>query len=163
MKVPVEWLREFVEIGDLSDNDLAHALTMAGLEVEEIHSTEDGSVLETKVTPNRGDWLSVFGVARELSAVLGRPWRQQMHVLPLAAGDTAKYASVEIDSPELCPRYCAKIVRNVRHTASPDYIQRRLLACGMRPINAVVDITNYVMLELGQPLHAFDYDQIPEG
>ncbi|HEX5322163.1 MAG TPA: phenylalanine--tRNA ligase subunit beta, partial [Capsulimonadaceae bacterium] len=83
--------------------------------------------------------------------------------LPLTPGDTGQFASVEIEAPKLCPRYCAKIVQNVRHAASPDYIQRRLVACGMRPINAVVDITNYVMLELGQPLHAFDYDQIPDG
>jgi phenylalanyl-tRNA synthetase beta chain len=163
MKVPVEWLREYVEIGDVSDTELSRALTMAGLEVEEIHSSESGSVLETKVTPNRGDWLSISGVARELSAVLGRPLRREPQILPLGVGDTGRFASVQIDAPKLCPRYCAKVMQNVRHTASPDYIQLRLLACGMRPINAVVDITNYVMLELGQPLHAFDYDQIPEG
>jgi len=163
VKVPVEWLRDYVDLGDTSDEELARALTMAGLEVEEIHQSEDGSVLETKVTPNRGDWLSIFGVARELSAVLGRPLLSEPQVLPLGAGETGRLARVDVEAPDLCPRYCAKIVRNVRQKPSPDFMQRRLLACGMRPINAVVDITNYVMLELGQPLHAFDYDQIPEG
>lgn len=163
MKVPVEWLRDFVEIGDIPDDDLARALTMAGLEVEEIHLSPDGAVLETKVTPNRGDWLSVAGVARELSAVLGRSLLHEPQTLPLGAGDTPKFANVTVEAPDLCPRYCAKVIHWVRHASSPDYIQRRLAACGMRPINAVVDITNYVMLELGQPLHAFDYDQIPEG
>lgn len=163
MKVPVEWLREFVDIGDVTDEELARALTMGGLEVEEIHNSPDGNVFETKVTPNRGDWLSIAGVAREAAAVLGRPLLQQPQTLPLGAGDSARYAAVFVEAPQLCPRYSAKVILNIRHEQSPAYIQRRLVACGMRPINAVVDITNYVMLELGQPLHAFDYDTIPEG
>lgn len=163
MKVPVEWLREFVELSGIGDEELARALTMGGLEVEEIHGTPDGNVLETKVTPNRGDWLSIAGVAREISAVLGRPLLQQPQTLPLGAGDSSRYAGVTVEAPLLCPRYTAKVILNIRHAQSPEYIQRRLAACGMRPINAVVDITNYVMLELGQPLHAFDYDTIPDG
>ena len=163
MKVPVEWLHEFVDLSEVGDEELARALTMAGLEVEEIHEMPGGNVLETKVTPNRGDWLSVAGMARELSAVLGRPLLQQPQTLPLGAGDSSRYAGVTVEAPQLCPRYTAKVILNVRHAHSPEYIQRRLAACGMRPINAVVDITNYVMLELGQPLHSFDYDTIPDG
>lgn len=175
MKLPVEWLREFVTT-DLSDEALADKLTMAGLEVEEITYSpspegrggaglfsEAGAVYHTKVTPNRGDWLSVVGVAREAAAALDVPLKWQPPVLPDEDQDVRKWAGVRVVDPHLCPRYAGKVIRNVKHRPTPDWMRERLLAAGMRPIDIVVDITNYVMLELGQPLHAFNYDALPEG
>ncbi len=162
MKLPVEWLREAVQT-PLTDEKLADALTMAGLEVEETTASEDGPVFHTKTTPNRGDWLSVRGIAREAAAALDVPLRHALPPLPEENADARRWAGVRVTHPELCPRYCGKVIRNVTLGPSPDWMQRRLLASGMRPINVVVDVTNYVMLELGQPLHAFDYDAISNG
>jgi len=162
MKLPVEWLREFVET-PLSDQELADKLTMAGLEVEEITDSDDGPVFHTKVTPNRGDWLSIVGTAREAAAALDCPLNWQAPMLPEEDPDITRWAGVLVVDPRLCPRYAGKVIRNVNHAPTPDWMQKRLLAAGMRPIDIVVDITNYVMLELGQPLHAFNYDALPEG
>jgi len=117
-------------------------------------------IFDLEITPNRPDCLSVIGIAREVAALTG----QKVH-LPEVGYETAPLAidrqiSVDIVDPDLCPRYCASLITGVRVAASPRWLQQRLLACGMRPINNIVDITNYVMLEYGQPLHAFDYHQI---
>ncbi|MBV9848605.1 MAG: phenylalanine--tRNA ligase subunit beta, partial [Armatimonadetes bacterium] len=162
MKLPVEWLREYVQT-PLSNDELADKLTMAGLEIEEITGSEDGPVFHTKVTPNRGDWLSVTGSAREAAAALDLPFQTQASPLPDEKDDVRRWAGVRVTHPNLCPRYAGKVVRNVTLGPSPGWMQKRLLAAGMRPINVIVDVTNYVMLELGQPLHAFDYDAIPGG
>ncbi|MBI2856958.1 MAG: phenylalanine--tRNA ligase subunit beta [Chloroflexi bacterium] len=118
------------------------------------------TVLTVEVSPNRPDWLCMLGVAREVAALTG----QVAHEPDLAyeAGDipVAEKISVQILDPELCGRYCAGVVTGVRIGPSPGWMQRRLEAAGMRPINNVVDVTNYVMLEYGQPLHAFDYERI---
>ncbi len=162
MKLPIEWLREFVET-PLSDDALAAALTMAGLEVEETTDSDDGPVFHTKVTPNRGDWVSVLGTAREASAALDIPLSRQPAPLPDESADITRWVGVRVEVPALCPRYTGKLIRNVVFRPSPDWMQKRLTAAGMRPLNVVVDVTNYVMLELGQPLHAFDYASLPEG
>ncbi|MDW8290638.1 MAG: phenylalanine--tRNA ligase subunit beta [Armatimonadota bacterium] len=163
MRVPIEWLKEYVQV-QASPEELAHRLTMAGLEVEAIERGDGEPVLNVKVTPNRGDCLSIVGVAREVAALYGLPLHHPMPTaLSTEPGEAAQFARVEIVDEDLCPRYAARIVRNVRIAPSPPWIQRRLLDAGMRPINNVVDVTNYVMLELGQPLHAFDLDLLPEG
>ena len=162
MKLPVEWLREFVDT-PLGDEALAAKLTMAGLEVEETTASDDGPVFHTKVTPNRGDWMSVVGTAREAAAALDVPLGWQPAPLPDENADIKRWAGVRVEDAAACPRYAGKLVRNVVFRPSPDWMQRRLLAAGMRPLNVVVDVTNYVMLELGQPLHAFDYATLPEG
>ena len=162
MKLPIEWLREFVDT-PLSDDALAAKLTMAGLEVEEMTPSEDGLVFHTKVTPNRGDWVSVVGTAREASAALDAPLSRQPAPLPDESDDIRRWVGVRVEDPALCPRYTGKLIRNVVFRPSPDWMQKRLTAAGMRPLNVVVDVTNYVMLELGQPLHAFDYAALPEG
>jgi phenylalanyl-tRNA synthetase beta chain len=117
-------------------------------------------IFDLEVTPNRPDCLSVIGIAREVAALTG----QEVH-LPEASYDEAavpidRQVSVEIVAPDLCPRYSASLVSGVKIASSPRWMQQRLLACGMRPINNIVDITNYVMFEYGEPLHAFDYRQI---
>jgi phenylalanyl-tRNA synthetase beta chain len=162
MKLPIEWLREFVDT-PLSDDALAAKLTMAGLEVEETTDSDDGPVFHTKVTPNRGDWVSVVGAAREAAAALDIPLSRPMSPLPEESADVQRWMGVRVEDPPLCPRYTGKLIRNVVFKPSPDWMQKRLTAAGMRPLNIVVDVTNYVMLEFGQPLHAFDYAALPEG
>jgi phenylalanyl-tRNA synthetase beta chain len=169
MKIPVAWLREYVDVPEGEDGIRAFAdrLTMAGLEVEEILETAAGPTLYTKITPNRGDWASVYGTAREAAAAIDRPLKP-MPAAPAsidaaASAAAERFASVEVRDLDACPRYAAKIVRNVSVGPSPRWMQERLEAAGMRPVNNVVDVTNYVMLELGQPLHAFDLDTLPEG
>lgn len=162
MKLPVEWLREYVET-PLGDDALADALTMAGLEVEETTASDDGPVFHTKITPNRGDWLSVVGTAREAAAALDRPLRWTAQPLPEEKEEITRWVGVRVENPSLCPRFTGKLVRNLVFRPSPEWMQARLLAVGMRPINVVVDVTNYVMLEMGQPLHAYDYATLPDG
>jgi phenylalanyl-tRNA synthetase beta chain len=120
----------------------------------------DDVVLDLEVTPNRPDCLSVAGVAREIGAVLDRPSKWPSSE-PGGSGVAAQdVVSVDIADPVLCPRYTARVIRDVTVGPSPEWVQERLIACGVRPINNVVDATNYVMLELGQPLHAFDMDTL---
>lgn len=156
MKVPISWLREYLD-WTCPLKELADDLTMAGLEVEEIIGSGEDTVFDVKVTPNRGDWLSMIGVAREAAPLVGTGVK-----LPRPKGegtgpDTSESIKIDIEDPDLCGRYCGVMVRNVKIKPSPDWMQQRLIAAGMRPISNIVDITNYVMLELGQPLHAFDY------
>ena len=162
MKLPIEWLREYIDT-PLDDDALADKLTMAGLEVEETTPSEDGPVFHTKITPNRGDWLSVVGTAREAAAALDRPLAWQPAPLPDENADIKRWVGVRIEDPSLCPRFTGKLIRNIVFRPAPDWMRKRLEAAGMRSINIVVDITNYVMLELGQPLHAYDYATLPEG
>lgn len=163
MKLTFNWLKELVEI-DKTAAELAAALTMAGLEVESLAPAQDGEagnedwIFEIGVTPNRGDCLSVAGIAREVAALTGVKLKAP---LADAAGKDAKLQkriSVAIEDPLLCPRYSARIIDDVKIGPSPLWLRRRLEACGIRAINNVVDVTNYVMLETGQPLHAFDLD-----
>ncbi len=112
------------------------------------------------VTPNRPDCLSVIGVAREIAALTGEPLRlPQIHYEELE-DSIGSFASVDIAEPDLCPRYCASLITGIKIAPSPSWLQQRLNSYGMRPINNVVDVTNYVMLEYGQPLHAFDYHKL---
>jgi len=121
------------------------------------------AVLDLDVTPNRGDCLSVIGIAREVAALTRKEIRLVPPVYDEEGPDIALRASVEIADPDLCGRYCASLIEGVEIGPSPVWMQQKLLACGMRPINNVVDVTNYVMLEYGQPLHAFDFRQIGGG
>ncbi|MCV0403535.1 MAG: phenylalanine--tRNA ligase subunit beta [Chloroflexi bacterium] len=120
-------------------------------------------VLDVDVKPNRGDALSMVGLAREIAAFTGADLR--LPSAEVSEGDTAadEHVSVRIEDPELNPRFTARWFEGVSNGPSPDWMQRRLLAAGMRPISAVVDVTNYVMHELGQPMHAYDADAVPEG
>ncbi|MBE6580554.1 MAG: phenylalanine--tRNA ligase subunit beta [Ruminococcaceae bacterium] len=122
----------------------------------------DDTTVEFEITSNRPDCLSVIGLARESAVSFGRPLSVPTPaVKPLGDGDdVTKYLSVGIEAPDLCYRYAAKVVKNVRIKPSPMWLRMRLAAAGVRPINNIVDITNYVMLEYGQPMHAFDYTQI---
>ena len=121
------------------------------------------TVLDITVTPNRADCLSILGIARETAALTGKKMTMPKVEYAESGEPIDKSVSVEISNPDLCYRYCASLITNVKIGPSPEWMQQRLLACGMRPISNIVDITNYVMLEYGQPLHAFDYDRLPSG
>jgi phenylalanyl-tRNA synthetase beta chain len=118
------------------------------------------TVLDIDLTPNRPDCLSVIGIARETAALTG----QKIHIPEIKYEETGnpidKQISIEITDNELCPRYCASLITGVKISESPAWLQERLIACGARPINNIVDITNYIMLEYGQPLHSFDYERL---
>ncbi|HZO88435.1 MAG TPA: phenylalanine--tRNA ligase subunit beta [Chthonomonadaceae bacterium] len=162
MRVPLEWLQQYVRI-EAGAEEVATRLTMGGLEVEGIEESPLGPVLDVYVTPNRGDCLSVIGVAREVAALYGLPLHPPVPPPSSEGGPTAEQTSVTIKDLDLCPRYAARLARGIQIGPSPAWMQARLEAAGMRPINNVVDVTNYVMLELGQPLHAFDLDKLAEG
>ncbi|MGQ9546451.1 MAG: phenylalanine--tRNA ligase subunit beta [Dehalococcoidia bacterium] len=117
-------------------------------------------IFDLDITPNRPDCLSVIGIAREIAALSDEPIRLPQIHYQETEEPINSLASVNIIEPNLCPRYCASLVTGVKIAPSPSWLQQRLNGCGMRPINNVVDITNYVMLEYGQPLHAFDYDKL---
>jgi phenylalanyl-tRNA synthetase beta chain len=118
------------------------------------------AVLDLDITPNRPDCLSVLGIAREVAALTGQTVREPPLDYPEAGRPAKERANIEIADRDLCPRYCASLIEGVRIGPSPPWLQERLLAAGLRPISNVVDITNYVMLELGQPLHAFDFSRL---
>ena len=117
-------------------------------------------ILDLDITPNRPDCLSVIGIAREIAALTGKKVRLPKDDYNESDTTIDSQVSVEIADPDLCPRYSASLVTGIKIGASPPWMQQRLIAAGMRPINNIVDITNYVMLEYGEPLHAFDYNQI---
>ncbi len=118
------------------------------------------TILDLEITPNRPDCLGVLGVAREVAALTEQSLRLPDLTYPEQGPDVRKNAQVEILAPDLCPRYSASVIQNITVAPSPSWLQGRLLAAGVRPINTIVDITNYVMLEYGQPLHAFDYETL---
>ncbi len=117
-------------------------------------------IFELSVTPNRPDWYSVLGIAREVAALTGETVREPSLEYAESGEPIKGRANVHINAPELCRRYIATVIEGIKLGPSPEWMQQRLIALGQRPINNVVDVTNYVMLEMGQPLHAFDYDTI---
>jgi phenylalanyl-tRNA synthetase beta chain len=121
------------------------------------------AVLDIGVTPNRADCLSIIGVAREIAAITGKRLHYPRIVLSEIEQDISQISSVTILDPDLCPRYTARMIQKVRIGPSPLWMRQRLEAIGLRAINNIVDITNFVMMELGQPLHAFDYRFLEEG
>lgn len=156
MKISLEWLKDFVAIPWKID-ELAHRLTMAGLEVEEVSGSGKETALTLGITPNRGDCLSYLGVAREVSALQGKALVLKKQPVSKGQGKIADLLQVQVLDPKGCPRYMARIIQGVTIHPSPSWMQQRLQTAGVRPINNVVDATNYVLLELGHPLHAFDY------
>jgi phenylalanyl-tRNA synthetase beta chain len=159
MKVSFNWLKEVVEISQ-SPQEIADCLTMGGIEVESLVPLDgEDWVLEVAVAANRGDCLSVIGLAREVAAITGA--KAHIPNTKMAAKmSRPRGIDVKIEDPEGCPRYCARFIAGLQVSASPSWARLRLEACGVRSINNVVDVTNLVMLETGQPLHAFDWDRL---
>jgi phenylalanyl-tRNA synthetase beta chain len=161
MDISYNWLRELTG-ARLTAGELRERLTMAGLEVEAVHEAGDDFILEIAVLSNRPDLLSHLGVAREVCVLAGGEMRWPEMRAAREEGKTESFASVEVQAGDLCARFTARVVRGVRIAPSPAWLVSRLQAIGQRSINNVADITNYVMLELGQPLHAFDLEKLNE-
>jgi len=171
MLIQLDWLKQYVDF-ELPAQEVGDILSMGGLEVESLEKVvlPDGSeqeVMELNVTPNRGYCLSYIGVAREVAAFLKKdfqPPRFEGELEKVWGGPkVADKLQVENREPELCPRYSAMVIENVSVGPSPKWLADHLLAVGLRPINNIVDITNFVLLETGQPLHAFDRDLLAGG
>jgi phenylalanyl-tRNA synthetase beta chain len=160
MKLSLDWLRQFTDApGD--PGELKSALTGLGLGVELFTTVGDDVVFEIEVTTNRPDCLSHFGVAREIATLYRLPLRRPEFRLQESEGPAASSEiAIEIADPDLCPRYCGRVIRNLQVRPSPPWLARRLEAVGVRSINNVADVTNYALMELGQPLHAFDLDRL---
>ncbi len=161
MKVLYNWLKEFVDV-KASPAELRERLSLTGIAIDAIEETAAGAVLDADLTANRPDALGHRGFAREIAA-LDRTRLKPLEIQITEAMERTEAAtSVAIECPELCGRYTARVIRGVRIGPSPDWLRERLEALGHGSINNVVDATNYVMYELGQPLHAFDYDRLGE-
>lgn len=136
--------------------------TPVGEDIKKVLGLDD-YVADFEITSNRADCFSVIGLARETAATFGRPFTVKEPVVKGCGGDINEHMSVEVVDTDLCPRYTARLVKNIKIEPSPAWMRERLHACGVRPINNIVDITNYVMLEYGQPMHAFDYSCLSNG
>ena len=159
MKIVYNWLKDFVEV-TASPDELASRLALSGTNIGGVERGAHGAVIDAEVSSNRPDCLGHYGIAREVGAVYKLPLKV---VSPKPAEGSAKAAgamSVEIQAPELCGRFTARVIRGVKIQPSPAWLRDRLEASGLASINNVVDVTNYVMAELGHALHAFDYDKV---
>jgi phenylalanyl-tRNA synthetase beta chain len=163
MKISYNWLKDYCK-HDLSVEKLAESLTNVGLVVDTVNPVEDDFCLEVEVTSNRPDCLGFIGVAREVAAIV----RGKLDIPDVSYDDTNggninDITGVTIEDNELCQRYTARIIKDVKIGPSPEWLQRKISSVGLRPVNNIVDITNYVLMESGQPLHAFDSDKLSEG
>jgi phenylalanyl-tRNA synthetase beta chain len=160
MRFVTSWIREFVEI-PADDAQLAEDFSMAGVAIESRGTAENGEpVFEADITTNRPDLMNHYGVAREASVIYGRPLKAYCANVSEGARPATDVASIEVADPDLCARYCGRVIRGVKVGPSPEWLVRRIEAAGSRPINNVADVTNYLLLELGHPLHAFDLDTL---
>jgi len=164
MKLSRDWLSDYVDLSDLSDDELGRRFTHIGHAIESVERHGSDTVFDLEITTNRVDAMSHLGMARELAAALGRPSvatdfspsRDGLKPVPTQG------VTIRIEAPEMCSRFSGIVVRNVSVKPSPPEIQRRLEAVGLRPISNLVDATNYVMAALGHPLHAYDLDKLAE-
>src|ERR1043165_1800454 len=159
MFISYDWLKDFLDV-ELGAAKLRDRLTMVGLASDAVETHGADSVLDVEVPSNRPDCLSHIGIAREVSVIELKQLRTPKTYPLEGEGSSASLTSVEIKDPDLCPRYAARLVRGVKIGPSPDWLAKRLETIGQRPINNVADITNYVLHELGQPLHAFDFAKL---
>ena len=162
MIVSTNWLSEYVDLPD-SIRVLEERLALAGLNHESTRVHGDDTAVEIEVTSNRPDCLGHLGVAREVAVLFARPLRIPDPRPREQGEDAAASVAVSITAPDLCPFYSARVLRGVRVGPSPDWLVRRLEAVGVGSVNNVVDVTNYVMFECGQPLHAFDLARVRGG
>jgi len=160
MKISYNWLKEFADI-TVPPGEIASRLALSGTNVAGIENGPHGAVIDAEVSSNRPDCLGMLGIARELSAVYRLPL-ETISPKPVesSSAKASDAVSVKIEAPELCGRFTARVMRGVKIQPSPAWLKGRLEATGTASINNVVDITNYVMLELGHALHAFDYDLV---
>ncbi len=159
MKVSLAWLKEFIDI-TLPDEELAEVMTLAGLEVEGMEKRGEDTIFDLSLTPNLGHCMSMAGVAREVAALLKLPMKLPGLELKDEGPAIAELISVDIKDAINCPRYCCRVVEGIKVGPSPDWLVEKLEACGLRSVNNIVDVTNFVMLGFGQPMHAFYLDKL---
>ena len=162
MKISLDWIREYVAI-DLPRKELIDKLTMIGLVADTVEEKGGDLILDLETYANRPDTLGHLGVAREIGAMLDLPLIEKDWPITELAEATADIADVRIVAENLCPRYCGLVVRGVPVGPSPDWLKRRIEAMGLRPVNNVVDVSNYVLFATAQPIHTFDFGRIGGG
>ena len=162
MIVSWKWLSQYVEL-EMDYEDLVDRLTMSGLNHEGTEQIDGDQAIDLEVTSNRPDCLGHIGVAREIAVLYQLPLALPQVDVATTGADVSQSCQVEIECPELCYRYTARLVRHVQVGPSPDWLVDRLKAIGVAPVNNVVDATNFVMFETGQPLHAFDFSKVRDG
>jgi phenylalanyl-tRNA synthetase beta chain len=158
MKLSRDWINDYVDLSGIDDDALGVRLTEIGHAIDSVERHGDDTVFDLEITTNRVDAMSHLGMARELAAALGRelksPWQS------VATATKTGDVTIRIEAPEMCRRFAGLVIRGVTIKPSPPDVQRRLEAVGLRPINNIVDITNYVMLAAGHPMHAYDLDRV---
>jgi phenylalanyl-tRNA synthetase beta chain len=160
MKVSYDWLKEFVDV-TATPEDIASRFALTGTNIAGVEKGPHGAIIDAEVTSNRPDCLSMLGMARELGAMYHLPVKGvSPNPAESTSAKTADAIRVRIENPELCGRYTARVLRGVKIQPSPSWLKDRLEGAGIASIHNVVDITNYVMLELGNPMHTFDYDKV---
>ncbi len=163
MKISLNWLTDYVDVSSMGVSQLVDVLMRIGFPCDETIETDSDIVLDVEVTSNRPDLLGYVGMARELATALGLEFKPPVIGEPSASGKIEDFTSVEVLAPELCPRYTARLIRGVKIGPSPSWLIERLESAGLRGVNNVVDVTNFVLLEYSQPLHSFDYDKLTEN
>src|SRR6185436_3744705 len=161
MLISYKWLRELTGT-KLEPQEVRDRLTNVGLAVDAVEQRGEDFVIDVEVPSNRGDCLSHIGVAREIATIEKTQVSVPQAQIKNPEGKTSEFASVEILDPDLCPRYAGRVVRGVKIAPSPEWLVQKLESIGQRPINNVADITNFVLHEYGQPLHAFDLAKLAE-
>jgi phenylalanyl-tRNA synthetase beta chain len=161
MNVLYNWLKDFVDV-EAPPIELRSRLSLAGLAIDSIEETAAGPVLDAEIASNRPDCLGHYGIAREVSTIYRLPLKPVQPKLGESAERVTAAARVDIEAPDLCGRFTARVLRGVTVAPSPDWLRQRLAAMGQTSVNNVVDVTNYVMFELGHALHAFDFDKVSE-
>ena len=162
MIVSWDWLKQYVDL-NMSHDELVDRLTMSGLNHEGTEDVAGDKAIDLEVTSNRPDCLGHIGVAREIAVLFDLPLNLPAPAPKPGSNNVNDVCQVEIQCPDLCPRYTARLIRGAKITTSPDWLANRLTTAGITSINNVVDATNYVMLECGQPLHAFDFGKVKGG
>ncbi len=162
MIVSRNWLNDYVSM-DVDHDELVDRLTMSGLNHEATETVGDDLAIDLEVTSNRPDCLGHIGIAREIATLFERELTLPSNTYEVASETVADVCGVEIQAPDLCPRYTARLVRGVKIGPSPQWLVDRLATIGVASVNNVVDVTNYVMFECGQPLHAFDFAKLQGG
>jgi phenylalanyl-tRNA synthetase beta chain len=162
MEFSLSWLADYVDL-PADPQELAKRLTAAGLAVEGISDHAGDTIFDVDVTTNRPDCMNHFGLAREIAVLYGRPLRRPAAAPVEVAERAAGAARVTLEDPEGCPRFVARVVRGVKIGPSPEWLRRRVESIGLRSISNVVDVTNFILWELGQPLHAYDLAKLAGG
>lgn len=159
MKISLDWLKEYLEF-DLPLAHLVEKMNMIGLLVEDWKEVDGDIILDVETYANRPDTLGHLGVAREVAASLSLSLKRKSWPLTESGEETSQLVDIQIKNADLCPRYCGIVVQNIQVGPSPAWLRKRIEAMGLKPVNNVVDVTNYVLFSTSHPIHAFDLEKI---